>query len=201
MTIQPTRTPVEIRQRFDTTLSAVQEAASHLTPEDIVSHGEFLGAGLQGGSYEVHVDGQTLVAKQFGHPEAQLSQLMGPSGVQRPDIQAAKQVVAQNALVLAGVPAPVSVLLAPGSSWVVMQKMDGLGLKTLAPEERGTARDLGKQVEREVEPVVAQALETLKPQYPDNPELLECNVDLSENLVFKRTPDGLRVAGVFDPLI
>jgi hypothetical protein len=180
------------------TLSAVQDAAEHLTPEDVVKSGQYLGAGIGGGSYAIEYAGQKLVAKQWGHPEATVSKF-SPWSPRELQAQAAKQVAVQNALAMTGIPAPVSALMGDGS-WVLMQKMEGLPLGDLTEAEMPQAKTLLSELEALAQPIADRTIQQLKPDFQDTPKQMACVVDFTSNTLFERTPQGLAIAGTYDPV-
>lgn len=189
---------MQIQNGFQTSLQRVRNAAASITPAQVAEKGEFLGAGLAGGAYEVEIGGQAYVAKQLGHSSSVLGglQTWSPGDKQ---LQAMKQVAVQNALGMAGFPLPATALL--GSEWVLMDKVEGLALADLTAAEADEAQTLAWNLSQTMEPIASATLSEMLKQHPDKAEFFTCNMDIVGNTRFARTPEGLRVAGVFDPII
>ncbi|MEW6282258.1 MAG: hypothetical protein AB1758_26870 [Candidatus Eremiobacterota bacterium] len=174
--------------------------AAELTPGDIVERGTYLGAGVGGGAYSIEWGGTAYVAKQWGHPDSVAGQWHAYQPRQL-ELQAIKQFAVQNALAVAGIPAPVSAILVSDPTWVLMEKVEGLDLLQLSQEERAQAVAAQEALERQAEPVILATLDELKQQHPDGELCFRYAPDISSNSRFARTPTGIQLVGVFDPVI
>jgi len=181
-------------------LARIQRVASQLTPQRIAQEGIFLGAGLAGGSYQVDLDGESYVAKQVGHQQSIAGQFQSWNPSER-QIQAAKQVAVHNALAMAGYPFPAAALLEGHGDWLVMQKVEGQSLKDLDPQDVGPASQLAREVSDQMEPLVKQVLDRMALEYPGKETFFTCNMDVVGNTFFVRDEQGLRISGMFDPIV
>ncbi len=178
----------------------LQRVASQLTPQRIAQEGKFLGAGLAGGSYEIAFEGESYVAKQVGHEHSIAGQFQSWTPCER-QIQAAKQVAVHNALAMAGYPFPSAALLEGHGDWLVMHKVEGKSLKDLDPQDVAPAGELARQLSDQMEPLVQQVLERMAQEYPGKETFFTCNMDVVGNTFFVRDEQGLRISGMFDPIV
>lgn len=194
------RSPEETRARFSQARTEVEQAAQQLTPEDVLTRGEYLGAGLAGGSYAVQVGGKTFVAKQLGHEKSSLGGLGVWSETEK-NLQAQKQVAVQNALAMAGFPLPASALMAGAPDWVVMEKVDGTGIEKVPAPAQATLREQTSVLSEQMEPIIGGVISDLKAQNPEHQHLYRVAMDLDGNTLYTRQNDGWVVSGVYDPVI
>ncbi len=178
----------------------VERAAARLKPAEIEETGRFLGAGLGGGAYEVQVDGVSFVAKQWGHPESVMGSVSDTTPHQF-TLFACKQAAVQNALAMAGFPVPASAILGEDARWVLMDKVEGLAGDDLSETERKEAFAKADSMAVEMEPIILKALDQLRTQHPAEEKIFTYCPDMQGNMRFARGPEGMSVAGSFDPVM
>jgi hypothetical protein len=187
--------------QFSKEKQAIDELAARLDPQEIVSHGESLGCGTFGKGYQLQVDGQTYVAKNFGHAESVVGSF-GTVSVADFQMMALKQAAMHNALALAGLPIPVAAVIAKDPSWVVMKKVEGLGFKELSDSEQTEAKVVAGYLRSNLEPLLQVPLQALQREHPSSEVFQSLTVDdETDNMRFAREPSGLKLQGFYDPVV
>lgn len=176
----------------------VNKAAQKLTADDVFKQGEFLGAGLMGGAYRLKHQGKSLVVKQLGHPES-VTGMLGTHTRRQLELKAQKQAAVQNALVMAGFPAPASAVLKDDPTWVVMEEARGLHTEQLSKEEKVEGQRALESLRGEATPTVSRVLAGMRKQHPDHEDLFLEHIE--GGATYTRTEEGLIISGYFDPVV
>lgn len=179
-------------------LNQVKQVASELTPEEVFEKGEFLGAGLMGGAYRVkHGDG-TYVAKQLGH-EQSFTGMLGTHTRKQLELKAQKQAAVQNALVMAGFPAPASAVMGADSTWVLMEESQGTPLEKVPQADRKAADAQLDSLREKARPVIQGVVNELKAQNPGEESLYGDHIE--GGATYLQTDQGLLLNGYYDPVV